>query len=167
VVLNVCRFRAAERRYKGLEKYAEVLREFQFARPKPAARTVFILCGKADPDDVVEMRRHGFEVYDNITDIEMDELYMAADIYVNFSRWEGHNLGIGQALAAGLQVVASDIPAHRAFPIFTSNGTLDIVEKLSEYAERVIANQVERKPLVMDWKPSLEKLEREIVELCR
>ena len=66
-----------------------------------------------------------------------------------------------------MPVVASDIAAHRAFPIFTSNGTLDIVEKLSEYAERVLANQVERKPLVIDWKPSLEKVEREIVELCR
>ncbi len=167
VVLNVCRFRAAERRYKGLDKYAEVRHEFQFMRPKLAARTVFIVCGKAELDDVIEMRRYGFEVYGNITDIEMEEIYMAADIYVNFSQWEGYNLGIGQALAAGLPVVASDIAAHRAFPIFTSNGTLDIVEKLSEYAERVLANQVERKPLVIDWKPSLEKVEREIVELCR
>jgi GT2 family glycosyltransferase len=169
VLLNVCRFRAGERCYKGLDKYAEVLQEFQFARPKLAAKTIFVLCGKATPEDVAEMQKVGFEVFENVTDVEMGEIYTAADVYTNFSRWEGYNLGIGQALALGLPVVASDIPAHRAFPIFTSNDTLTIIEKLSEFVEAVIDNQFsgERKPIVSGWKDSLAKLEREIVQLCQ
>jgi glycosyltransferase involved in cell wall biosynthesis len=169
VVLNVCRFHAAERRYKGLDRYAEVMQEFQFMRPKLAGRTLFVLCGRAETHDVAEMERYGFEVYSNITDIEMTEMYLAADIYVNFSLWEGYNLGVGQALAAGLPVIASDIPAHRAFSIFTSNSSLTIIEKLSEYVEAMIDDNfsAERKPTVTAWGPSLERLEREIVELCK
>jgi glycosyltransferase involved in cell wall biosynthesis len=108
-------------------------------------------------------------VFDNVTDAEMIDLYSAADIYANFSRWEGYNLGIGQALAAGLPVIASDIPAHRAFPIFTSNCVLPVIEKLSELVMTVIENQFAqaRNPIVSDWKPSLDKLEREIVHLCQ
>jgi GT2 family glycosyltransferase len=169
VVLNVCRFGSAERNYKGLDRYAEIFNEFQFARPKLAAQTIFVLCGKSSKDDAREMREAGFEVFDNVTDAEMIDLYSAADIYANFSRWEGYNLGIGQALAAGLPVIASDIPAHRAFPIFTSNCVLPVIEKLSELVMTVIENQFAqaRNPIVSDWKPSLDKLEREIVHLCQ
>jgi glycosyltransferase involved in cell wall biosynthesis len=168
VVLNVCRFHAAERGYKGLDKYAEVFNELQFARPKLAAQTVFALCGKADPADVAEMQKVGFEVFANLTDSEMSEFYLAADVYANFSRWEGYNLGIGQALALGLPVIASDIPAHRAFPIATSSDMLTIIEKLSAFVETTIEERFAggRTPVIMDWKDSLVKLEREIVELC-
>src|SRR5262249_39117739 len=138
VVLNVCRFSRAERCYKGLDKYEEVLQEFRFARPRLAARTVFALCGKAAPDDVVAMQQCGFEVFPNVNDAEIADLYAAVDIYANFSRWEGYNLGIGQALAVGLPVIASDIPAHRAFSIFTSNDTLTLVEELSELVQTAI-----------------------------
>jgi glycosyltransferase involved in cell wall biosynthesis len=168
VILNVCRFHAAECHYKGVDKYRAILQEFQFARPKLAAQTTFVLCGKASPEDVDEMRNVGFEVFDNVSDAELIDLYAAADVYANFSRWEGYNLGIGQALALGLPVVASDIPAHRAFPIFASNYTLTIVESLAGLAEAAIGDRFsgERRPIVADWKDSMAKLEREIVQLC-
>jgi GT2 family glycosyltransferase len=169
VILNVCRFSAAERRYKGIDKYAEILQELPFARPKLAAHTTFVLCGKATEEDVDEMRNIGFEVFDNVTDAEMIEIYLAADVYANFSRWEGYNLGIGQALAMGLPIIASDIPAHRAFPIFTSNEAIPIVQKLSEFIEETMTKgyAAVRTPTVTEWKDSLVKLEREIVDLCR
>jgi GT2 family glycosyltransferase/glycosyltransferase involved in cell wall biosynthesis len=169
IILNVCRFTAAERYYKGLTEYEEILQEFRFARPNLAGRTVFVLCGKGTLEDASAMRQCGFEVFPNVSDVEMADLYNAADIYANFSRWEGYNLGIGQALAAGLPVVASDIPAHRAFSVFTSNDTLTTVEKLSELVQTAIEHQfsAERVPTVWDWKHSLEKLEDEIVQLCR
>jgi GT2 family glycosyltransferase len=168
VVLNVCRFGAGERCYKGLDKYIETLQEFAYARPKIAPSTVFALCGKGSPDDVVEMEKAGFEVLANVTDVEMSEIYMAADVYANFSRWEGYNLGIGQALAFGLPVIGSDIPAHRAFPIFTSNNTLTIIEELSKHVEAAIESKfsAERRPVVTRWIDSLNKLEREIVNMC-
>ena len=51
----------------------------------------------------------------------MMELYAASDLYVSLSQWEGYNLGISQALAMGLPVISSDIPAHREFGGTTSN----------------------------------------------
>lgn len=169
VVLNVCRFEVGERLYKGLDKYAEVLQEFRFTRPKLAAQTTFVLCGKATECDVAAMKDIGFEVFANVTDAELIDLYIAADIYANFSRWEGYNLGIGQALALGLPAVASDIPAHRAFSIFTSNDTLPIVEKLSDFIETTINGEFscKRDPIVTDWKSSLMRLEYAITKLCR
>jgi glycosyltransferase involved in cell wall biosynthesis len=169
VILNVCRFSAAERRYKGLDKYAEILQEFRFERPKQAAKTVFVICGKGEPEDVLEMRTSGFEVFANVEDSEMIDIYAAADIYANFSRWEGYNLGIGQALAMGLPVVASDIPAHRAFPIFTANATMPIVAELAAIADEAIGSGFSkaRTPVIFSWEDSLRKLEKAIVDLCR
>lgn len=168
VILNVCRFRAAERHYKGLDKAAEVLREYRFLRPKLTADTAFVLCGAATADDVEEMKKAGFAVFANITDTEMREFYLMADIYLNLSRWEGYNLGIGQALALGLPVIASDIPAHRAFPIFTSNDTLPLVEKLSAVVESVISSDFTQRdePVIQAWDPSLQLLERDVLDLC-
>ena len=117
VVLNVCRFEQAERRYKGIDVYAEVAKRFREAHPSLAARTDFVLCGKATKDDVREVEALGLSVLPNVSDQELADLYVAADVYMNFSQWEGYNLGIGQALAMGLPVIASDIPAHREFGI--------------------------------------------------
>ena len=115
------------------------------------------------------MKSIGFEVFDNVSDSEMIDMYLAADVYANFSLWEGYNLGIGQALAMGLPTIASDIPAHRAFPIFTSNQMTPIVQKLSEFIEETITKgyAAARTPTVTEWKDSLVKFEREIVDLCK
>src|SRR5690606_22494979 len=121
VVLNVCRFHRSERHYKGIDAYVALHEAFVRTHPEAAGRVVFALCGKGTEKDVAEMRAQGLAVFPNITDEEMTELYAAADLYANMSKWEGYNLGIGQALAMGLPVVASDIPAHREFCVFVSN----------------------------------------------
>ena len=41
------------------------------------------------------------------------ELLKAADVYVQPSRWEGHPIALIEAMAAGLPVVASDVPGNR------------------------------------------------------
>ena len=155
---------------KGLDKYAEVIfREFQFMRPKLAARTVFALCGKAAPNDVAEMQKAGFEVFANIADSEMVEFYVASEIYANFSRWEGYNLGIGRLSRLACQWLLPTYRRIALFLIFTSNDTLTIIEKLSGFVEVAIDNHFsgERRPIVWDWQDSLAKLEREIVKLCQ
>ena len=48
------------------------------------------------------MEALGLRVFSNLSDRELIDLYVAADVYMNFSRSEGYNLGIGQALALGL-----------------------------------------------------------------
>ncbi len=169
VILNVCRFTASERHYKGLGVYSELAEDFRFWHPELGRDTVFVLCGKGTPDDVREMEKRGLVVFANVSEKTLSDLYVAADIYANFSRWEGYNLGIGQALAYGLPVVASDIPAHRAFPIFTSNQPLRLLEKLSELVRSAMENRFsgEPRPVVWQWQHSVEILEREILQLVR
>ena len=131
VVLNVCRFHAAERRYKGVDRYVETMHIFKTTHPDLAARCTFALCGKGLAKDVKDMEQEGLTIFANVTDAEMADLYIAADAYMNFSQWEGYNLGIGQALAMGLPTFASDIPAHRAFGVPVSNDAQDACEWLA------------------------------------
>ena len=116
-VLNVCRFGAGERFYKGIDGYGAALEQLQVMRPSCKSDFVFGLAGRGSDEDVDVVTKMGLSAFANISDELMQELYIAADYYVSLSSWEGYNLGIGQALAAGLGVAASDIPAHRAFPI--------------------------------------------------
>ncbi|WFU05956.1 class I SAM-dependent methyltransferase (plasmid) [Rhizobium sp. CB3171] len=166
VVLNVCRFHHADRSYKGVNQYELFAEEFRLEYPDLASNTVFILCGKADPKDVEEMTRRGFMVKANVTDQELIDLYIAADCYANFSQWESCNLGIGQAQAMGLPVLASDIPAHWEF----GGISVGTPESLSHDLARFVRDQTHdegtsrRTPVVVGWDRSLQRLEAIIRE---
>lgn len=167
VVLNVCRFHAGERQYKGVDAYAALLNVARTFSPELASRLVFVLVGKADQTDVDEMRAQGLTVFANVTDSEMIGLYAAADAYVNLSRWEGYNLGIGQALALGLPTLASDIPAHRAFGIPTTDDAAEQVEFLEGLLLNEVAGESSvREPKVWSWDAPLEQLARLIDDLA-
>ena len=154
VVLNVCRFSANERQYKGLDKVARIAREFPFIHPKLAENVVWALAGAGSPDDVREVEALGFTVFPNLPDADLADLYLAADSYMSFSRWEGYNLGIGQSLAMGLPTLASDIPAHREFPIVTTDSTLVACNWLAEEVVGGRAGSVERKAVIFPWEAS-------------
>ena len=165
VVLNVCRFHKAERRYKGIGDYVALKNAIATADPALAARIAFVLCGKGSPADREEMEAAGLTVFASVTDRELIDLYVAADLYVNFSKWEGFNLGIAQALAMGLEVVASDIPAHRAFPIATAD---DAAERTRLLAAAVARHQAgrDRRAVLLPWEPLLEWLRDRLIKLC-
>lgn len=162
VVLNVCRFHTGERFYKGVDQYCAMRRSLEAVDPVIAARAVFVLCGKGDESDVAEMRANGLHVIPNVSDEEMAEIYAAADVYANFSRWEGYNLGIGQALAMGLPVIASDIPAHRAFGVAVTNDASEAALFLREQVQRPGV----RVPTVWEWDRSLAMFVDEIDAIC-
>jgi GT2 family glycosyltransferase len=159
IILNVCRFHSAERHYKGVNVYAEVAALFKFEHPELAESVVFLLAGKADNHDVVSMEAQGLRVFANLPDSELIDLYTAADVYMNFSLWEGYNLGIGQALALGLPVIASDIPAHREFPIPTAGTPEDAVRLLAELIARTATDEPTkpRQAVINDWSTPLEQ----------
>jgi glycosyltransferase involved in cell wall biosynthesis len=159
VILNVCRFHAGERSYKGIDQYAEVLSVLKSVDPDLAANCVFVLCGKGDKQDVAEVESEGFTAIANVSDEELIELYAAADMYMNFSRWEGYNLGIGQALAMGLPVIASDIPAHRAFGVTVKDNPVSAAFSLRDQ----LRNPTERIPRLWTWDEPL-RLFVEMVE---
>jgi glycosyltransferase involved in cell wall biosynthesis len=161
VVLNVARFHAAEQRYKGIDLYVKTLRILRAAaRSKPV---VFILCGKGDEDDFSKLRRSGIEVRAGVSDCALEELYAAADAYANFSQWEGYNLGIGQALAMGLPVVASDIPAHRAFGVTTVASPNSAAQALMGLMS---TPRTERTPRLWTWEEPINILAAEIESVC-
>src|SRR5262249_3036859 len=128
-----------------------------FSHPDTRGKVVFVLAGKADEGDIAEMENAGLSVFANVSDLMMIELYSASDLYVSFSKWEGYNLGIGQALAMSLPVIASDIEAHREFPIVTTNSIRVAGEKLYEHftAPRDESN---RRATTFDWDEPVGKL---------
>jgi GT2 family glycosyltransferase len=151
VVFNVCRFHAGERNYKGIDKYVELMEELAVSDSPARGKAVFVLAGKANPDDVSEMESLGLTVFPNVSEELMLELYAASDLYVNFSKWEGYNLGIAQALAMGLPVIASDIPAHREFPIATTDSLRVAIAKFSDAFLASTEGKFERQPVTYDW----------------
>ena len=68
VVLTVCRIRDNERVYKGIDKIAEILREFPYLYPEQAGRLAFVLAGAGTADDVKAVERLGFIVFANVSD---------------------------------------------------------------------------------------------------
>ncbi|HEM7877825.1 TPA: glycosyltransferase [Burkholderia contaminans] len=163
VILNVCRFHAAERLYKGVDRYIEMYEALQLLNPILAARTVLVLCGKGDADDIAEMTARGVCVHGNVSDEEMVDLYAGADLYANFSRWEGYNLGIGQALAMGLPVIASDIPAHRAFAVDVTGDPMAAAIIAQDY----LNGGRERNPRIWAWKEPLESFVNEVDKVVK
>jgi GT2 family glycosyltransferase/glycosyltransferase involved in cell wall biosynthesis len=157
VVLCVCRFTRAERSYKGVDKLVELKEELWFSHPDTRGKVTFVLVGKADEEDIVEMEIAGLSVFANVSDDMMIELYSASDLYVSFSKWEGYNLGIGQALAMGLPVIASDIEAHREFPIVTTNSIRVASDKLYEHFSAP-SDESKRRATTFDWDEPVGKL---------
>jgi GT2 family glycosyltransferase len=169
VVLNVCRFERAERRYKGVDVFADIARRFRETYPELASRVVFVLCGKASPADVTEVEATGLTAVANVSDQELIDLYAAADVYMSFSQWEGYNLGIGQALALGLPVIASDIPAHREFDIPVTNDASEVATQLEPLTRRALSGALlaERRPKLSTWDEPLAAFAKAVEEVCR
>jgi GT2 family glycosyltransferase len=162
VVLNVCRFHEGERVYKGVNTYADLRDVLHRGDKQRAEKTIFVLCGKGSPEDVKVMTARGLTVAANVTDEEMADLYCAADAYANFSKWEGYNLGIGQALAMGLPTIASDIPAHRAFGVEVTKD----VEDAAVWLIRAAGQGGNRTPRIWSWEGPLERFIQEVTSVC-
>ena len=154
VVLNVCRFHAGERSYKGIDNYIRVRETLEKLNSDVFSKTIFVLCGKGSKKDVDDMSEQGLIVHANVTDEEMFDLYCAADAYANFSKWEGYNLGVGQALAMGLPTIASDIPAHREFEIKVTNN----IENAAEWLIQISRQNQPRSARVRGWDEAFAKL---------
>jgi GT2 family glycosyltransferase len=152
VILTVCRFHENERAYKGLDTIATILRECPYLYPAQSKPLIWALAGAGTPEDVKQVEDLGFTVFPNVSDARLADLYKAADAYMGFSKWEGYNLGIAQALAMGLPTLGSDIPAHREFGIPTTNSVLVACAWLAREVERrASATPGQRHPTVYDW----------------
>ncbi len=168
VILTVCRFHENERAYKGLDKIAMILREFPYLYPEQSKPLIWALAGAGSPSDVEQAEQLGFTVFPNVSDEMLADLYKAADAYMGFSKWEGYNLGISQALAMGLPTLGSDIPAHREFGIRTTNSVLVACEWLAgEVERRAAATPGQRIAIVYDWDRSATAFVAVVEEMLR
>ncbi len=158
VILNVCRFHQAERRYKGVDHYIELASEARYAITGAGESLTFLLAGRGDDDDIEYVKSRGINAFANVSNHQLSELYAAADMYVNLSQWEGYNLGIGQALAMGLPAVASDIPAHREFEIEVSSSTPELCRLIGKHFYNWRHSPLERKEQVDEWHIVFEKM---------
>ncbi len=164
VILNVCAFHEASRAAEGVDNYADLRRALELKHPELAAYTRFVLAGPAAPQDLIYTAARGLNAIANPSGETLAALYHAADMYINFSRPAGYNFGIGQALALGLPVLASDIAVHRAAGVAVTNQLDEAVAAIvrefqrPERAELVQA----REPRLQDWEQSGAQLWEEI-----
>lgn len=158
VVLNVARFGAGERHYKGIDSYIELAAEAQFETYTQHVQPLFVLAGRGDPADQEYVRNAGVIVFANISNTEMAELYAAADLFVSLSEWEGYNLGIGQARAMGLPVVASDIEAHREFGVETANSLPVLLRLMRKHLSSFSGDSSSREAIMEYWDNPLRLL---------
>jgi len=78
---------------------------------------------------------------------DVPEILKGADIFVLPSRWEGLSIAILEAMAAGVPVVASDIPGNRAVICDGENGELfrmDNVDDLQKRLSELSSNREKR-----------------------
>ena len=66
-------------------------------------------------------------------------------------------------------MIASDIPAHREFPIMTSSDPLENAHRLATIADELLSVKTPtvRDPIIYDWEDPLAEFASMISELCR
>jgi hypothetical protein len=64
----------------------------------------------------------------------------------------------------GLQVIASDIEAHREFPITTTNDVMVAADKLDELGRGILGGRLSRRPVMEPWQNQVAALEKAVLE---
>ena len=78
-----------------------------------------VICGEGNAKDALEQRARSLQVSDRVTfagyvsDTDLRRWQRTADVAISVSNHESFGLVLAEAAAAGAQLVASDIPAHR------------------------------------------------------
>ena len=146
----------------GADAVLATWHKVQELSPALAARSRFILCGQGDPRDAERLRAAGLEVKWDISTADLADFYLLADAYLGLSRWEGHDFGIGQALALGLPVIASDIAAHQGMGLPLTDDPAMAARLLAEIA----VSRPRRVPQIQEWSEPLAMFTREVAMFC-
>lgn len=153
VVLNVCCFDHGNYFQRGIDTYLNFRSAINGVNSEVFSRMLFVVCGEGKKVDVKAMTECGLVVLAGLTDDEMSGIYCAADAYVNFSRWESYNVGIGRALAMGLPTLASDIPAHGELGVYLTND----IELAANWVLQKADSGAERRPRIFSWDEPLSQ----------
>jgi glycosyltransferase involved in cell wall biosynthesis len=163
-------------------KDIETLIEAHSRLPKRLAQTFpLLLAGKAGwgSGGVLELaRRHSGHVrwLGYIPDAELANIYESATVLVTASHYEGLGLPVLEALATGLPVLCSDIPAHRELcgqsAQFFPSGDADALQRalieLLSSPERLrhLTTEGLLRTQRFSWNASLDKLLNNMSVMC-
>jgi L-malate glycosyltransferase len=74
----------------------------------------------------------------NIRRSDMPKWFRAADIYINCSRSDGTSISLLEAMATGLPVVVTDLPANREWVTADENGWLSAADSSEDFADKLL-----------------------------
>ena len=116
-------FLLAVAQHRANKRLPQLLRAFHcyLSRSDSAPSLQLLIVGAEGPETpkLRELKRElaledRVELRSSIADAELAELYRSCELFITLSALEGYGLPLGEAMAAGARVLASDIPAHRA-----------------------------------------------------
>ncbi|MCP4400866.1 MAG: glycosyltransferase family 4 protein [bacterium] len=122
-----------------------------------------------------EMKKHGLQehikILKSIPDNDLLALYNLATLFVHPSHYEGFGIPIIEAMACGLPVACSDIPAFRevagdAAIFFNRHDPVDIAQKIRIlYEDRALSDTCRQKGLERAQQFSWQRTARKVVGL--
>jgi GT2 family glycosyltransferase len=148
VVLNYCHTGEAESRYNGFNDLVALAAEYAFTDPALAGRALFVATDRGPIGYPADRLPTDLVARGGVSSADLVELLAASDLYVTTQRWQGADCGIASALAMGLPVIASDITAHRVYPIETTPDVSGLCRLIAPHAERWRSGIVSRQSVI-------------------
>lgn len=135
IFLNVGRYVPAKAQIDLIEAMTSVLDEY------PDAQLYIVGSGTLEGELTDAVTAHGLDGTVHVTGAvpEIHEYYGLADVFVSSSEWEGLPLVLVEAMAAGLPVVATDIPGVGEIVIDGETGRLVPPGEPAALAEAMVA----------------------------
>jgi alpha-1,3-rhamnosyl/mannosyltransferase len=173
-------------RRKNLENLVDAFFRSKRAGRKTAALHL-VVAGRAKADYgaslLTALSRHHAEGEEPCVHFpgEVDEetrtaLLAGAFMVLQPSRYEGFNLGVLEAMAVGIPVACSDIPAHREvggeavafFPPDSPEAMAEVITGIASNPDRqrTLEAQGRKRATLFNWDSSAEKLRRIWSDLC-
>lgn len=158
----------------GIQYFVEALPEI--LNGEPSTRVILIGSGTLEKlmwSLITEMKLDKFVKFIGQIPIgEMPDYLNAADVYVSTSLSDGTSLSLIEAMACGLPVVVTEIPANKEWVVDGYNGFLVPPKSPSEVSKRVLtllrnsnlSEEMGQKNVSIaknkaDWKKNVDKLE--------
>ncbi|GJD46925.1 hypothetical protein AFCDBAGC_4810 [Methylobacterium cerastii] len=147
VVINLFGMDAGDARDDGIEDFVALATEYPFTDPALKVRPLFVAASRgpvACPDEPTDL-----VTFASLGDADLFDLLAASDLYLTPQRRQGVACGIALALAMGLPVVASEIAAHRAYPLEIAADLPGLYRLIMPHAESWRAGTVHRTAVLM------------------
>ncbi len=149
VVIDLFGTEAKDAQDDGIEDFVALATEYPFTDPAFKVRPLFVAVGRGPVACPDERNPADLVTFVGLGDAELFDLLAASDLYLTPQCRQGVACGIALALAMGLPVVASEIAAHRTYPVETAADLPGLCRLIAPHAERWRAGTVQRTAVLM------------------